>query len=238
MTDRQIGGNPVAGYYGAYRAIVVDNKDPKNLRRVRVQVPQVTQNQKTDWVWPMISTKRPPAIGAGVLIFYVGGNVDYPLWVGEFGKDPQGIFCHGAWHNTETMTAALTNTVYPMQCNVTDISKGVKMVDLSKMTPEQGGSYNIQFSAQFDKANASLGYAHVWLRKNGVDIPFSASRLAVQGSTAEFIASWNWFVEAKVGDYFEVVGSVTDTNVYLPAFPASGEVPGVPSVILTMTQVA
>jgi hypothetical protein len=185
-----------------------------------------------------MSTKRPPAKGSGVFIMYDGGDPDYPVWIGEFGNDPPGIFCHGSWHNTQTMNAAAINTVYPMQCNVVEIENGVTLVDNSKMTVEQTGTYNIQFSAQFDKSSANVEHAYIWLRKNGVDVPYSASTVAVQGSTAEFIAAWNFFGEAKAGDYFQVVGSVTNTSVFLPAISASGVVPGIPSVILTITQVA
>lgn len=224
---------------GIYRAVVVDNRDPKNLRRIKVQA-QPTGVQVSDWVWPVLSTKRPPAIGSGCWVMYQGGDPEYPVWVGEFGEQglTQGLFCHGSWHNTESMYAEYVNTAYPMQCNVIDNEKGVTLVDQSKMVVEQSGVYNIQFSAQFDKSNANVEHAYIWLRKNGEDVAYSASKVAVQGSTAEFIAAWNFHSPAIAGDYFEVVGSVTNTGVYLPAIPASGVVPGIPSVILTINQIA
>ena len=228
--------------HGTYRAVVVDNRDPDKLRRIKVRVSTTgtssAESTVTNWIWPMISTKRPPAIGAGVYIFYVGGDPEYPVWIGEFGEEPQGVFCHGSWHNTATMTAAVADTAYPMQCNVIEIENGVTLVNNSKMTVEQSGTYNIQFSAQFDKSSANVEHAYIWLRKNGTDVPYSASQVAVQGSTAEFIAAWNFFGEAEAGDYFEVVGSVTNTSVFLPAVAPSGVVPGIPSVILTITQIA
>jgi hypothetical protein len=223
---------------GIYRGVVVDNKDPKKLRRLKVKVPQNTGEEITEWAWPVVSTKRPPAIGAGVWVFYQGGDIDYPVWLGEFGQQPQGIFCHGAWHNTQTMNAAAINTAYPMQCNVEGIEQGVKLVNNSRMTVEQSGSYNIQFSAQFDKSSANTKHAWIWLRKNGTNVPYSASRVAIQGSDAEFIASWNFFATANAGDYFEVVWSVDDTGIFLPATAPSGIVPGIPSVILTINQIA
>lgn len=224
---------------GIYRAVVVDNRDPKNLRRIKVRA-QPTGVQVSDWVWPVLSTKRPPAIGSGCWVMYQGGDPEYPVWVGEFGEQglTQGLFCHGSWHNTESMYAEYVNTAYPMQCNVIDNEKGVTLVDQSKMVVEQSGVYNIQFSAQFDKSNANVEHAYIWLRKNGEDVAYSASKVAVQGSTAEFIAAWNFHSPAIAGDYFEVVGSVTNTGVYLPAIPASGVVPGIPSVILTINQIA
>ena len=224
--------------YGVYRGIVVDNNDPQNLRRLKVSTNTPTGTEVTNWIWPVLSTKRPPAKGSGVFVMYDGGDPDYPVWIGEFGDTSQGVFCYGSWYNTATMNAAAINTVYPMQCNSITVESGVKLVSNSRMTVEQAGTYNIQFSAQFDKSNANTEHAYVWLRKNGSDVPYSASKMAVQGSTAEFIASWNFYSEAKAGDYFEVVGSVTNTGIFLPAIAASGVVPGVPSVILTINQVA
>lgn len=232
MTD------PTKRYDSIYRAVVKDNKDPKKLRRIKVSITQLTGSETTEWVWPVLSTERPPAIGSGVYVYFVGGDPDYPVWIGEFGDKPQGVFCYGAWYNTQTMNALAINTAYPMQCNSITIENGVKLVDKSKMTVEQSGTYNIQFSAQFDKANANTQHAYVWLKKNGVTVPYSASKLAVQGSTAEFVAAWNFYSEAKAGDYFQVVGSVTDTGVFLPAIAPNGVVPGVPSVILTINQIA
>jgi hypothetical protein len=224
---------------GVYRAVVVDNKDPEKLRRVKVKA-QPTGTQVSDWVWPMLSTKRPPAIGTGCWVMYVGGDPEYPVWIGEFGEgnSAQGIFCHGSWHNTQTITALTANTAYPMQCDTIENEQGVTLVDQSKMTVQQSGAYNIQFSAQFDKSNENVQHAYIWLRKNGVNVPYSASQIAVQGSTSELIAAWNFHSTALAGDYFEVVVSVTNTSVFLPAVAASGIVPGIPSVILTINQIA
>ena len=73
-------------YEGIFRAIVKDIKDPQNLRRIKVSIPQVTGTETTDWAWPIMSTSRPPQIGSGVYLFYIGGDPDYPVWIGEFNK--------------------------------------------------------------------------------------------------------------------------------------------------------
>ena len=75
---------------GIYRAIVHDNRDPKKLRRLKVKV-TATGEQITNWIWPVISTKRPPAIGTGVYVMYIGGDPEYPVWIGEFGEAPRRI---------------------------------------------------------------------------------------------------------------------------------------------------
>jgi len=75
---------------GHYRAIVQDNKDPQNLRRLKLKVQSTgfTNEAVTDWVWPVENSGivlNTPAIGQGVWVTYVGGDPEYPVWLGTFG---------------------------------------------------------------------------------------------------------------------------------------------------------
>jgi hypothetical protein len=82
--------NPMNLYYGVYRGIVKDVKDPQNQRRVKVSVTQLTGNEVTDWAWPMepsnISTDV-PTVGQGVWVKFIGGDLGYPIWFGSYGKN-------------------------------------------------------------------------------------------------------------------------------------------------------
>ena len=83
MTD------PIKRLYGIYRGVVKDNKDPQTQRRLQVQV-QTTGNEVTDWAWPMEPSSihtDVPVIGQGVWITYIGGDPEYPVWSGSFGKN-------------------------------------------------------------------------------------------------------------------------------------------------------
>jgi len=75
--------------HGVYRGVVEANVDPQSQRRIQVKV-QTTGNEVTDWVWPVepasISTEV-PVIGQGVWVSYVGGDPEYPVWHGAFGKN-------------------------------------------------------------------------------------------------------------------------------------------------------
>ena len=74
--------------HGVYRAVVKDNRDPDNLRRLKLQV-QTTGLEITDWAWPveMAGTNVGfPEIGQGVWVSYIGGDQEYPIWHGKFGK--------------------------------------------------------------------------------------------------------------------------------------------------------
>jgi hypothetical protein len=82
--------DPINRYYGVYRGVVKDNNDPQKQRRLKLSIPQTTGNETTEWVWPMepsgISTDV-PVIGQGVWITFIGGDPDYPVWSGAFGKN-------------------------------------------------------------------------------------------------------------------------------------------------------
>jgi hypothetical protein len=81
--------DPVKRLHGVYRAVVTENKDPNNLRRLKLQV-QTTGPEITDWVWPVSPSSvqtEPPAIGQGVWVSYIGGDPEYPIWIGSFGKN-------------------------------------------------------------------------------------------------------------------------------------------------------
>jgi hypothetical protein len=75
--------------YGVYRGIVQDNRDLQTQRRLKVQV-QTTGVEITDWAWPMEPSSihtEVPVVGQGVWVSYVGGDPEYPVWSGSFGKN-------------------------------------------------------------------------------------------------------------------------------------------------------
>ena len=76
-------------YFGVYRGLVVDNKDPQGHRRVTIKVPQLTGDFVSDWAWPQengFAKVQVPDIGEGVWVMFEGGNSSYPIWTGTFGK--------------------------------------------------------------------------------------------------------------------------------------------------------
>ncbi len=77
-------------YYGKYRAIVSDNKDPGNMARIKVKIPELLGDEaETGWALPCLSLRNEenpfsyiPKIGSNVWVEFEGGNLDYPIWVG------------------------------------------------------------------------------------------------------------------------------------------------------------
>ncbi len=96
-------------YFGKYRGVVIDNKDPQQLGRMRLWVPSLfptvanaqpdTESLSvSDWAWPCLPFGGTadqgmffvPEIGSKVWVEYEEGNLDSPIWVGVFWSAPGG----------------------------------------------------------------------------------------------------------------------------------------------------
>lgn len=143
---------------------------------------------------------------------------------------------YGYFYDTTTQTAASINTAYGMTFNSVGFSRGVTIGSpTSRIYTDRPGLYNIQFSAQLDKTSGGTAFIYIWLRLNGVDVPNSATQIRIQGNNAETVAAWNFVEFMNTGDYFELMWSTDDTSCQILAVPASAPVPGIPSIILTVT---
>jgi uncharacterized protein involved in type VI secretion and phage assembly len=83
-------------HFGKYRGLVTNNQDPKNLGRIRAQVPEVLLAEDTGWALPSLPYAgngsgffRVPPIGAGVWIEFEAGDVSRPIWTGCWWADGQ-----------------------------------------------------------------------------------------------------------------------------------------------------
>lgn len=81
---------------GMYRGICVDNRDPKNLGRIRVQVPQILGVSASGWAFPAWSFNettlwpqdRLPQSGQGVWVMFDSTSPDKMIWLAAFGALP------------------------------------------------------------------------------------------------------------------------------------------------------
>jgi hypothetical protein len=152
---------------------------------------------------------------------------------------------YGSYYDTTTQTAAAANTAYAMTLNsvASKINDGPLQYGVYIGTPtsrvyvDNTGTYNIQFSAQFISTNASSKDVYIWLSVNGTNVPDSATKITLSGSSNAYVAAWNFVVSLTAGDYFELYWETTNTNVSILAATASGNIPAIPSVILTVTSI-
>lgn len=152
-------------------------------------------------------------------------------------------FNYGGFSSSADQTGSITAGT-AMTFNSTDIADGVTLVSGSRLTVPVTGTYNIQFSAQFENIENTQELVTIWFRVNGVDVPNSATNITIPSRKTSNIygyavASWNIFLNLTANQYVEIMWLPAIASVTLQALPAgvSPAYPAIPSVIATVNQV-
>jgi hypothetical protein len=148
---------------------------------------------------------------------------------------------YGSFYDTTTQTNPVANIPRSMSFNSTDITNGVSISGSTNpfntyIKTINAGIYNIQFSAQVEKTDSGTDVITIWLRKNGIDLTDSATKLTLSGNGTKVVAAWNWFALSAANDYYQIIWVSADTGMRLYAEPIN-DTPGIPSVILTVNRV-
>ena len=143
---------------------------------------------------------------------------------------------YGSFYDTTTQVATVINTAKAITFNNTDLSNGVYLGSpASRIIVDSEGIYNFDTSFQLDKTSGGIAEFYFWFRLNGTDVPDSASQIRIQGNDAEIFSSLNYFFDLNAGDYVEMMFSTSSLSVELLSVPATAPVPGIPSIILTVS---
>lgn len=145
---------------------------------------------------------------------------------------------YGSFSSTVSQTATAINTPTAVRYSTTDIASGHHVASNTQIIAEVSGAYNYQFSLQISSSSASKKEVFIWARKNGTDIPNSATRITVTGNDEYRAPSWNFVVPMAANDYFELMWATSDVGAYVASPAATSFCPAIPSVILTVTQAA
>jgi hypothetical protein len=148
---------------------------------------------------------------------------------------------YGSFYDTTNQTNPVANIARSMSFNSTDITNGVSISGSTSpfntyIKTTNAGVYDIQFSAQVEKTDSGTDVIVIWLRKNGIDLTDSATKLTLSGNGTKVVAAWNWFVSSAANDYYQIIWVSADTGMRLYAEPIN-DTPGIPSVILTVNRV-
>lgn len=146
---------------------------------------------------------------------------------------------HASYFDTTTQTNPVANQVNLFTYNSVVTQQAVtRGVPTSRIFVAQTGIYNFQFSAQLDKTGGSASAVYIWPRINGVNLPDSATKIVIDGPNSEIVPAWNFVLVLEANDYFELAWQSSDTNVVIPYVAASGNIPAIPSIIMTVTWVS
>jgi hypothetical protein len=145
----------------------------------------------------------------------------------------------GTFYDTTTQTV-VAGASASITLDTPVLSDGVTLVSNSRITVARAGTYNLQFSAQVQTTVGGSPNVHIWLRKNGTNLTYTNTGISIQNQNQKYVAAWNFVESLIAGDYLELIwfvygGASAQLVAEIPG-PTNGGV-GVPSVIVTMTQI-
>lgn len=146
---------------------------------------------------------------------------------------------YGSFYSRNDQPIGSAGTTYTMSAETTSFTNGVSISSGGRYTLTNGGVYNIQFSTQLEKNSGTKSIVFIWLYKNGSNVPHSNTEVTIDGANGDrVVAAWNFVESFNPGEYFEIRWTATNTNTFLSSLPSPTYGPEIPSVILTITQVA
>jgi hypothetical protein len=147
-------------------------------------------------------------------------------------------FNYGAFSHSGSQSLPGANQSASFQYNTTDVVGGVTYSNGSQLNIPSTGIYNIQFSAQLISTSQPDTKFYIWLKVNGSNVANTATAMLLAKNGAEQVAAWNWVYVLNASDYVEIAWQADHIGAQLYAVAASGNIPAIPSVIVTVTQVA
>ncbi len=149
----------------------------------------------------------------------------------------------GTFWDTTDQTAANTTTAYVVTLNNADPNNdGVSVVSGSQLRVANAAVYRISVSYQFVNTDTQAHDVVFWFRKNGTDIPDSASKVTVPSTHGGALGHQVTMVEIvqtlAAGDYVQLTWKTDNTAVKIETLPAGTTPvhPQIPSVIVTVNQ--
>ena len=173
----------------------------------------------------------------GVLLW---DNVNgYPV-VSKDGVWRQVVLANGVAHLeiTSDVTAASSNTAYPLTFSIMAGSVGVTLgTPASRIVFTEGGAYTLSFTAQTHSSSSSTVNFWFWPRLNGVDIVDSAMQNTLHQNNATMIISRTQIFNVNAGDYLEAYWATDSTSGSLQHHAANAFAPATPAATLAISRV-
>jgi hypothetical protein len=149
---------------------------------------------------------------------------------------------YASFYDTGDQTG-IAGTELTMSANTSDSwNTGITLSANTKFVIQNPGVYSLAFSVQMLKTGGnSSTHAHIWLYQNGLDVPNSASQIGFPSNSVYVVPAWNFFFSTTTpNEYVELkweINSNVDNQLLLKQQPAFGNVPSIPSLIVTINQV-
>lgn len=142
-----------------------------------------------------------------------------------------------AFSNTSQTITASNQTFYWNIENVIS-NKNIIINDVNKITFNNSGRYNFQFSAQIVSNNSSSHTVSIWLEKNGSNLENSCTDYTLAGNGQASVAILNFILDANKDDYYKIAWSDSvDCSLQYVGTRSNPSRPETPSIILTVWKI-
>lgn len=184
-----------------------------------------------------------PEIGSQILVTADDVNMTNLFWLRTEEMRENGYYI--SLYDTTTQSASAANIPVKATFNNTHEAYGFTLVNNSKIVFNKSGTFNIQFSVQWENsANNTIYDTVIWLRKNGIDLPDSSSYTSVHGTHSgvkgRSLTTVTFLETFKETDYLELYWTTNNVAVTLATVAANtiDSSPESPSIILSIQEIA
>jgi len=141
-------------------------------------------------------------------------------------------------HVDQTAASANVATIVQMN-NAAGFNSGITIASSTNITVAATGIYSINASLQFANSDTTNHTSTFWFRKDGTNIPNSASIISVPkvADGGKTLGQVTIFDSITVSSYIQLIWSVSNTAITLDYSSATVTAPEVPSVIFNIQRI-
>ena len=148
----------------------------------------------------------------------------------------------GNWSSLQTQfqTGGVANTPTAITFDTIEYENSGRYITIRnnrQITALRKGIYLLGFSLQIDQTTGGTSICDFWLRKNGTNVPRTASRITIQGQSQETFPFFGTMLDMEINDYIELVFASSTPSLSITYFPAQTTPPNayprpeIPSII-------
>jgi hypothetical protein len=144
----------------------------------------------------------------------------------------------GSYYSTDTQDVSFPPAIPTvMTFNNVGYERFVSVASSTRITVTKTAVYEAYYSIQIHRVTGgSPIYVYVWLRKNGLDVPDTNGRVAINSNNGDSLPIVPYIISLNAGDYIEFVVQADDADVQLlTTTPTIG--PRIPAIIAGIKEI-
>lgn len=127
---------------------------------------------------------------------------------------------------------------YTVDTSQTVSSTAITSSSPTRITVQNAGIYNFQFTGMLQSGSANPKDAWIWIRRNGTDIGYSGIPVTNNINSGQTEVNWNFNIDLQAGDYIEIMWATDDTDLYFDSEAPSAPYPGHSSAVMAVNFVS